>query len=97
MIAHKRGCDGSFNTLLRFVVTPLFLFAGTFFPVRQLPDLVEPLAYATPLWHGVELARGLALGTAEVGPATLHVAYLSGWIAVGTWLAARAYQRRLAV
>ncbi len=43
---------------------PLFLFSGTFFPVSQLPALLQPLAYVTPLWHGVDLCRTLALGTA---------------------------------
>lgn len=89
--------DAGFAALFRFVVTPLFLFGGVFFPVEQLPPVLEQLAYATPLWHGVALSRGLALGTATAGGVLLHVAYLSAWVAVGSWLAARAFQRRLAV
>ena len=89
--------DAGFASLFRFVVTPLFLFGGVFFPVRQLPPVLEQVAYATPLWHGVALSRGLALGTATAGGVLLHVVYLSAWIAVGSWLAARAFQRRLAV
>lgn len=89
--------DQGFAFLFRFVVTPLFLFGGVFFPVRQLPPVLEQLAYATPLWHGVALSRGLALGTATAGGVLLHVAYLSAWIAVGGRLAAVAYRRRLAV
>ena len=79
------------------MVTPLFLFGGVFFPVEQLPPVLEQVAYVTPLWHGVELSRELALGTATVGGVLLNVVYLSAWIAVGSWLAARAFQRRLAV
>jgi lipooligosaccharide transport system permease protein len=89
--------DAGFAALFRFVVTPLFLFGGVFFPVEQLPPGLEQLAYATPLWHGVALSRGLALGTSTAGGVLLHCAYLSAWIAVGAWLAARAYRRRLAV
>jgi len=89
--------DAGFAALFRFVVTPLFLFGGVFFPVQQLPPVLEQLAYVTPLWHGVALSRGLALGTATAGGVLLHVAYLSAWIAVGSWLAARAFHRRLAV
>ncbi|HZB51555.1 MAG TPA: ABC transporter permease [Mycobacteriales bacterium] len=89
--------DAGFAALFRFVVTPLFLFGGVFFPVEQLPPVLEHAAYATPLWHGVALSRGLALGTATAGGVLLHVAYLSAWIAVGSWLAARAFRRRLAV
>ena len=89
--------DAGFATLFRFVVTPLFLFGGVFFPVQQLPPVLEQLAYVTPLWHGVALSRGLALGTSTAGGVLLHVAYLSAWIAAGVWVAARAYRRRPAV
>jgi lipooligosaccharide transport system permease protein len=89
--------DAGFAALFRFVVTPLFLFGGVFFPVEQLPPVLEQLAYGTPLWHGVALSRGLALGTSTAGGVLLHVGYLSAWIAAGGWLAARAYRRRLAV
>ena len=89
--------DAGFAALFRFVVTPLFLFGGVFFPVEQLPPVLEQVAYVTPLWHGVVLSRELSLGTATVGGVLLNVVYLSAWIAVGSWLAARAFQRRLAV
>ena len=89
--------DYAFAFLLRFVVMPLFLFSGVFYPVTQLPLVLEQLAYLTPLWHGVALSRGLALGTITAAGALLHVAYLCAWIAVGVVLAARNYRRRLAV
>jgi lipooligosaccharide transport system permease protein len=89
--------DYGFAVLLRFVVVPLFLFGGVFYPVTQLPLVLEQLAYLTPLWHGVALSRELALGTATVGSTLLHVAYLAGWIVVGFGFAVRNYQRRLAV
>jgi lipooligosaccharide transport system permease protein len=89
--------DYAFAFLLRFVVMPLFLFGGVFYPVTQLPLVLEQLAYLTPLWHGVALARGLALGTMTATGALLHVAYLCAWIVVGFLFAARNYQRRLAV
>jgi lipooligosaccharide transport system permease protein len=89
--------DYAFAFLLRFVVMPLFLFSGVFYPVTQLPLVLEQLAYLTPLWHGVALSRGLALGTITAAGALLHVAYLCAWIAVGVVVAARNYRRRLAV
>lgn len=88
--------DAGFNALFRFGLMPLFLFSGTFFPVAQLPDLIRPLAYLTPLYHGVELCRSLALGRFELLPVTVHVGYLVALALAGTWLAARAYHRRLA-
>lgn len=89
--------DASFNAIFRFGVIPLFLFSGTFFPVSQLPDLVQPIAYLTPLWHGVDLCRGLVLGSATVPGAVVHVAYLAGWVLAGTALARSSYRRRLFV
>ena len=87
--------DTILSMYFRFAILPMFLFSGAFFPVSQLPAVVEPLAYATPLWHGVHLARMLAYGDLSWGWIVANVAYLCGWIAVGSWLAARAFRRRL--
>jgi lipooligosaccharide transport system permease protein len=84
-----------FNPLFRFAITPMFLFSGTFFPVTRLPQGLREVAYATPLWHGVDLVRKLSLGTATLGLSVLHVAYLSLWFGVGAVLARRAYAGRL--
>jgi lipooligosaccharide transport system permease protein len=89
--------DAGFAALMRFVIMPLFLFGGVFYPLSQLPLPLELLGYLTPLWHGVALSRGLALGEVSAVAALGHVAYLSAWIAVGTRVAARNYRRRLAV
>ena len=51
--------DGGFAAMFRFVINPLFLFSGTFFPVDRLPDAIQFLAALTPLYHGVALIRGL--------------------------------------
>ncbi len=87
--------DAAFAALQRFLVVPLFLFSGTFFPVDRLPAVLEWFAWATPLWHGVTLARDLALGTVDGGSALLHTGYLVLRTAAGTALAARALHRRL--
>ncbi|MDX6487211.1 MAG: lipooligosaccharide transport system permease protein [Gaiellaceae bacterium] len=84
-----------FNPLFRFAITPMFLFSGTFFPISRLPHGLRELAYATPLWHGVDLVRHLTLGTATWGRSLLHVAYLIALFAVGVVLARRAYAGKL--
>jgi lipooligosaccharide transport system permease protein len=73
----------------------MFLFSGTFFPITQLPGWIQPLAYLTPLWHGVELTRAAALGTPTAGPAWLHVGYLLLWFAAGAAVALFNFRRRL--
>jgi lipooligosaccharide transport system permease protein len=89
--------DLGFAVLSRFVIVPMFMFSGTFFPIDELPGALEPIAYATPLWHGVDLARELSLGTAGVGSALLHVGYLGLWVLAGTAVAATTFRRRLRV
>lgn len=86
-----------FNAIFRFGITPLFLFAGTFFPVDSLPPAVQPLAWITPLYHGVELTRGLSLGTIGEEPvlALIHLLVLVGFIVVGTAFAIRTITARL--
>jgi lipooligosaccharide transport system permease protein len=87
--------EEGYGVLFRLGVFPLFLFSGAFFPVSQLPNWIEWLAYLSPLWHGVELSRDLSLKTVELLPALGNLAYLSAWFAVGTWLAVRGLTRRL--
>lgn len=87
--------DEGMNALFRFVVIPMFLFSGTFFPVSRLPQGAREIAYATPLWNGVDLMRHLTLGTATLWPSLAHAAYLALWVAGGLVLAARSYRRRL--
>jgi lipooligosaccharide transport system permease protein len=87
--------DAAFVPINRFVVLPMFLFSGTFFPVTQLPLLLEWLAYATPLWHGVDLCRELTLGDVHLWRALGHVVYLSAIAVAGLLWAYRTYARRL--
>jgi lipooligosaccharide transport system permease protein len=87
--------DKSFPPIFRFLVVPMFLFSGTFFPVEQMPLVFELVAYVTPLWHAVELCRDLTLGTVDALPALGHVAYLLAWSVAGFLLARRSYRRRL--
>jgi lipooligosaccharide transport system permease protein len=84
-----------FSTFFRFVVLPMTLFAGTFFPVERLPVCVRPLAWVTPLWHGTELSRGAALGGLPPQAWAGHLAYLLAVLGAGAWFGVRAFTRRL--
>jgi len=85
------------NYPIRFGAVPLMLFSGTFFPISRLPEWIRPLAYATPLWHGVALCRSLSLGTVNAGSVAINVGYLLAMTAIGLWIGARTYSRRLYV
>ncbi len=84
-----------FNSLFRFVVIPMVLFAGTFFPIEQIPLALRWLAWISPLWHGNELARGVTLGGLEPLATLGHAAVLLVLFTVGALLARRCYDRRL--
>lgn len=88
--------DAGFSVVFRFVVVPMTLFSGTFFPVDRLPSWVTPVVWISPLWHGTELARAAALDRWQVGPALVHLAVLVALLVTGLWLAERFFARRLA-
>ena len=79
----QRNDDG-FNFIFRFIITPLFLFSGTFFPVDELPRAIQWIAWLTPTFHGVELTRGATTGTLDPATSLIHVAALLVYIVAGT-------------
>ncbi|MGC4082216.1 MAG: ABC transporter permease [Vicinamibacterales bacterium] len=87
--------SGNYNVIFRFVITPLFLFSGVYFPVTRMPVWLQHLAAATPLYHGIALTRGLSLGTLTWTAAAPHVAYLAIVIAVGMMAAVVTFTRKL--
>lgn len=88
--------DVGFSAIFRFVIMPLFLFSGTFFPLSRLPDAIEWVAWLTPLFHGVQLVRGLILGSLDWAAAPIHLGYLVAMLAIGVILADRFLRRRMA-
>jgi lipooligosaccharide transport system permease protein len=89
--------DGGFNALFRFGITPLFLFSGTFFPIENLPLFLQPVAWITPLYHGVAAARELSLGAVEPVGLAVHLAFLVAAIAAGVAAGRVTFRRRLVV
>jgi lipooligosaccharide transport system permease protein len=89
--------DAPISTLYRFVIIPLFLFSGLFFPVSQLPLVLEWLAYISPLYHGVALCRDLTLGQVRLWADLGHAAYLALWMGVGYAVGLRTFAKRLVV
>lgn len=87
--------DGAFAAIQRFVLIPLFLFGGAFYPLEQLPEVVQWVARAAPLWHGVVVARGLTTGGVEPLAALGHLSYAALWAVVGAAIAVRRLTGRL--
>jgi lipooligosaccharide transport system permease protein len=89
--------DSYLIILMRFTVLPMSLFSGVFFPVESLPTLLRWVAYALPLWHGVDLSRAAMLGTGLGRLGLLQVSYLLLWCAAGWAVAHHRYRRRLVI
>jgi lipooligosaccharide transport system permease protein len=89
--------DAPISTLYRFVIIPLFLFSGLFFPISQLPRIIEWLAYISPLYHGVALCRDLTLGQVKLWADLGHAAYLAAWFGVGYAVGRHTFAKRLVV
>ena len=78
------------------MITPMFLFSGTFFPLSQLPVFLHWIGWISPLWHGNELGRVLSFGYHEPFWLTMvHLGLLVGLLVGGLLLAARIFERRL--
>ncbi|MCT9868793.1 ABC transporter permease [Paenarthrobacter aurescens] len=79
---------GQFALVQRFIVMPLFLFSGTFFPLDSLPLAVRWIGWISPVWHGTELGRVFTYGMDQSPVLTIiHVVFLvatatGGWVLV---------------
>lgn len=82
------------NYFFSLFILPMFWFSGGFFPLDELPGWASVLSWFTPLYHGVELNRGLVSGDLNWG----HLGHLA-WLLVVTppalWLALWAMRRRI--
>ncbi|MFW2383881.1 MAG: ABC transporter permease [Acidimicrobiales bacterium] len=88
--------DQTFAVILRLGILPLYLFSGAFYPVEQLPDALAWFSRLTPVWHGVQLCRGLIIDrglTLEAGIG--HAAVLLAFTFVGILAGRRTFTTAL--
>jgi lipooligosaccharide transport system permease protein len=71
-----------------FVLLPMFLLSATFYPLSVYPQPIQFVVQLLPLWHGVELVRGLTTG-ALAPVMLLHLLYFAVMIAVGLFFTTR--------
>jgi lipooligosaccharide transport system permease protein len=74
----------------------MFLFSGTFFPISQIPDWLEWIAWVSPLWHASQLGRVASYGMSEpIWMTVTHLGVLIVFSVVGAILMHRAFVKRL--
>ena len=93
-IAAKARAIESFSYWQSGLLTPMFLVAGTFFPLNQLPTWAQVLGNFNPLFHCVQLVRHAVFGFTGWADAG-HVAFLLGFALLSWRLAVRFMERRL--
>jgi lipooligosaccharide transport system permease protein len=78
LIAAVAKTIDNFNYVTSAVLTPMFLVAGTFFPVSNLPEGIRTIALINPLYHCVQLVRDASLEhlvLADLGHAGVLLAF----------------------
>ena len=95
-VAGQKDDRGQLSFVERFVILPLTLFSGSYFPLETLPGYLQPIGWVSPLWHAAELGR-VALYRAPVPgwQIAVHVAYLVALALVMGLVATRVFRRRL--
>ena len=88
--------DIFFTVLQRFVIMPLFLFSGTFYPLTNMPIYLQWIGWISPLWHATELGRWLTYGH-EISTLMLytHFVFLNSILVIAVIASRRIFTRRL--
>ena len=89
--------DGFFAIVGRFIVAPMIMFSGTYYPLDSMPFYLQWVGWISPLWHGTDLGRVISYGSPQQGwIVASHWVYLALWVVVGLGLAYRQVSKRLA-
>jgi lipooligosaccharide transport system permease protein len=96
-MAAKIENENYFFTLVgRFIMIPMFLFSGTFYPLTQMPISLQFFGWISPLWHASELGRYLTYDYPLSGlQLSIHVVVLTAMVVIGLFLSARIFAKRL--
>ena len=85
-----------FTIVERFIIMPLFLFSGTFYPLTNMPIFLQWIGWISPLWHATELGRWLTYGSEISTPMLfLHFIFLNSILIFGVIASRRIFTKRL--
>jgi lipooligosaccharide transport system permease protein len=88
--------DGFFALVGRFVITPMFMFSGTFYPLETLPIYLQWIGWVSPVWHATDIGRNLSYGHSVSGLLMLvHFAFLAIMLAASIVVGSRQFHSRL--
>jgi lipooligosaccharide transport system permease protein len=96
VIARVKKDDGVFALISRFVIAPMFLFSGTFYPLSGMPIYHQWVGWISPLWHATDVGRVLTLGQpTEPLLMVVHFAYFVAMLIGGLALSYPPFEKRL--
>ncbi|PIU62014.1 multidrug ABC transporter permease [archaeon CG07_land_8_20_14_0_80_38_8] len=59
-----------FGSIMSLVMMPMVFLSGAFYPVNNLPGIIQLLSYLTPLTYGIDALRGIVIGASIFNPIT---------------------------
>ena len=85
-----------FAIIGRFVIAPMFLFSGTFYPLEQMPIYLQWIGWISPMWHSTQLGRFLSYGMPlELWQLAMHATFLATVFVIGMLFAYPKFESRL--
>jgi len=66
IIASRMADMEGFQLIMNFLVMPVFLLSGAFFPVQGVPEWMQIIVYLNPLFYSVDGMRGALMGSSSV-------------------------------
>jgi lipooligosaccharide transport system permease protein len=88
--------DGFFAIVGRFIIAPMFMFSGTFYPLEGLPIYLQWIGWVSPVWHATNLGRNLSYGhPVEPWLLAVHVLFMGALLVVSMIVATRKFNSRL--
>lgn len=95
-VSTQRNDRGQLSFVERFVIVPLTLFSGTYFPLETLPGFLHPIGWISPLWHASQLGRAALYGAhVSAVMAGIHLGFLVFVMMGAGALSVRNFRRRL--
>jgi lipooligosaccharide transport system permease protein len=89
--------DGVFALVGRFIITPMFMFSGTFYPITSMPIYLQWIGWISPQWHATNLGRALSYGSpVETWLIVIHWSLMLVLAVIGITWANRVFESRLA-
>ncbi len=94
LIASRMESHEGFNLIMNFLVMPMFLLSGAFFPIQGLPVWMRSVVAVNPLGYAVDALRGVILGVYEHALAT-DILFMAGFAVAMTAVAVTAFTREV--